>query len=67
LTVRQATGLGAWAAGAAGFLPKLADAVPAYIESVTIYAHPDKAGQDGARKLAGALRHRDIAIIVEGL
>ena len=66
LTAHQATGLGAWAAGAAGFMPKLADAVPSYIEAVTIYAHADKAGQHGAHKLAAALRKRGIEIRMEG-
>src|SRR5262249_55552041 len=36
LTAHEATGLGAWAAGAACFMPALADAVPNYIEAVTI-------------------------------
>ena len=29
-------------------MPKLADAVPDFIDAVTIYAHTDKAGRDGA-------------------
>ena len=60
LTVHCATGLGAWAAGSAGFMPKLARVVPSYITSVTIYAHQDKPGQDGARELAAALRARQV-------
>ena len=67
LSVHQATGLGAWAAGAAGFMPKLADVVPHYIECVTIYAHADKAGQDGASKLAAKFRERNIEVIIEGV
>jgi hypothetical protein len=67
LTAHVATGLGAWAAGAAGFLPKLADAVPSYIECVTIFAHADKAGADGARELAAALHKRGIEVITEGI
>ena len=39
-------------------MPKLADAVPSYIEAVTIWAHPDPAGQKGARELAARLRAR---------
>jgi hypothetical protein len=66
-SVHEATGLGAWAAGCAGFMPALVDAVPNYIECVTIYAHPDRAGQDGARKLAEGLARRGIEIRVEGL
>lgn len=66
LSVHQATGLGVWAAGAAGFMPKLADTVPRYIECVTIYAHADKAGQDGAHALAEKLDAHGIEVrIVE--
>ena len=67
LSVHQATGLGAWAAGAAGFMPRLAAAIPGYIEAITIFAHPDKAGQDGARGLAAGLDFRDIEVSIEGL
>ena len=67
LTAHQMTGLGAWAAGAAGFLPKLADVVPNYIEAVTIYAHADKAGQEGTHKLAQELRRNGIDVAIEGL
>jgi Toprim domain len=67
LTAHQMTGLGAWAAGSAGFLPKLADAVPSYIEAVTIFAHADKAGQDSAHKLAQELRRRGMGVAIEGL
>ena len=41
LTVFEATGLGVWVAGAASFMPALADRIPAYVEAVTIYAHDD--------------------------
>jgi putative DNA primase/helicase len=67
LTAHQMTGLGAWAAGAAGFMLKLAAVVPDYIEAATIYAHPDKAGQDGAQELVTALRQRRTEAVVEGL
>jgi hypothetical protein len=67
LSVHQATGLGAWAAGAAGRMPKLADVIPSYIECVTIYAHDDRAGQEGARGLAAALVERGIETFIEGL
>jgi len=67
LTAHMATGLGAWAAGSASFMPRIADAVPDYIEVVTIYAHADQAGQDGAHKLAAALRARRIEVTIEGL
>jgi hypothetical protein len=55
LSIHAATGLGAWAAGAAGFMPLLADTVPTYVECVTIYAHDDPAGRRGATELAKKL------------
>jgi hypothetical protein len=67
LSAHQATGLGAWAAGSAGRMPALADAVPDFIDCVTIFAHADKAGHDGARKLAAALTMRGIEVLIEGL
>ena len=55
LSVYEATGLGVWVAGAAGFMPALAEAVPNYIECISIFAHPDPAGQRGAHDLARKL------------
>jgi hypothetical protein len=48
LTAHQATGFGAWAAGAGGRMAQLAETLPRYIETVIIFAHSDKTGQDGA-------------------
>jgi hypothetical protein len=67
LSVYQATGLGVWAAGAAGFMPALAPLVPGYIEAVTIYAHDDKAGQRGALDLARSLNARGVEVFVDGV
>ena len=67
LTLFQTTGLGAWAAGSASRLPALAGKVPSYVETVTIPAHADKNGQNGARKIASALVRRGIEVDVEGL
>jgi hypothetical protein len=61
------TGLGAWAAGAAGFMPSLADAVPDYIEAITILAHPDKAGRQATLALAAKLASRGIEVRLEGI
>ena len=61
LSIHQATQVGAWAAGCANRLPALAERVPAWIESVVIVAHPDRAGQEGAVGLAEALLARGIA------
>jgi hypothetical protein len=66
LTAHQATGLGAWAAGSGGLMPALAERVPDYIEVVTIFAHPDEAGQK-AQVLADALELRGIEVRLEGL
>jgi hypothetical protein len=55
LSVHEATGLGAWAAGSASRMPPLADVVPDYIECVTIVADADEVGKTNAKKLADAL------------
>jgi hypothetical protein len=60
-------GLGVWAAGSAGRMPALADSIPSFVETITIWAHPDVAGQNGARKLAGLLDARGVEVLVEGL
>jgi hypothetical protein len=67
LSVYQATGLGVWVAGAAGFMPALAPLVPDYIEAITIYAHDDKAGRDNAITLARALKARGIEVLMQRL
>jgi hypothetical protein len=70
LTAHAATGIGAWAAGGGGRMPTLADTVPAYIETVTIHAHADTSvttGQDGARRLAEALKGRGVDVFIEGV
>jgi hypothetical protein len=43
--VHEATGLGAWAAGSATFMPALAKAIPNYIECVTIYVDANETGR----------------------
>jgi hypothetical protein len=66
--VHAATGLGAWAAGCAGSMPKLAAAITrASPEAVTIWAHADRAGQGGAGKLADLLDARGIEVFTEGM
>ena len=67
LSSHEGTGLGAWAAGSAGRIPTLADAIPDYIEAVTIFAHADKAGRDGAHGLAEWLDKRGVDVRIEGL
>jgi putative DNA primase/helicase len=69
LSVHQTTGLGVWAAGGANFMAKLAAAVPAYTDSITIYGHADanQAGQNGAHDLATALIDRGFEVMIEGV
>ena len=67
LMIHAATGLGAWATGGAGFMPKIANAVPAYTDVVTVYAHADAAGQRGARELANPLVAYGIEVRIEGI
>lgn len=55
LSVHAATGLGAWAAGAASHLPRLAPVVPDYIDHVLVIADADEAGQKHAFALAETL------------
>jgi putative DNA primase/helicase len=56
LSVHQATGLGAWAAGSAPHMAKLASAIVcAKPESVSIFADGDDAGRRHARELASEL------------
>jgi hypothetical protein len=66
LSAFQATGLGAWAAGSAPFLPLLADAVPDYVDCVTICADDDRVGRISATELAARLRTRDLHVELIG-
>jgi hypothetical protein len=66
LSAHEATGLGAWASGGASFLPHLADAVPDYVETVTVVAHRDEAGQTGSRELARRLAARGFKVLLHG-
>jgi hypothetical protein len=58
LSVHEATGLGAWAAGAASLMPALAEAVPRWIECITILVDDDDAGRSNADALAEQLERR---------
>jgi hypothetical protein len=64
LSAHQATGLGAWAAGTAGRLPDMADAVPAYIESVTIMVDADASGEKNSIELAQRLIARGVEVLM---
>jgi len=62
LTVHQSTGLGAWTAGAASRLPALADAIPSYVECVTVLVDDDADGRRFAGELADRIRARRIQV-----
>jgi hypothetical protein len=52
LSLYQALGTGAWAAGSASHLPALADCIPPYVEAVTILVDGNDAGRRHSTKLA---------------
>jgi hypothetical protein len=62
LSVHLATGLGAWAAGSASRLPALVDAIPSYVESVTILVDDDEDGRRHAGELAVRLLGRGVQV-----
>jgi hypothetical protein len=67
LSVHIGTGLGVWVAGSAGRIPALAENIPDYIESVTIWAHDDAAGARGGRELTDLLAELGIEVRMEGI
>jgi hypothetical protein len=60
LSVHEATGLGAWAAGSAARMPPLAAALPAWIDCATVIADDDKDGRRYATEVAERIRARGI-------
>ena len=62
LSVRDVCGLGVWASGAASRLPALADAVPDYVESVSILVDTDEAGARNSNELARRLRNVGVEV-----
>jgi hypothetical protein len=65
LSAHAASGRGAWAAGSAGRLPKLADVVPTYIECVTILVDDDETGKKHSHQLITKLVARGFEVRVE--
>ena len=45
----------------------VAFSVPPYVQAVTIFAHPDPAGQRNAEELACRLVARAVEVLIEGL
>lgn len=62
LAVHESTGLGAWAAGSAGRMPALADAIPQYVETVTVFVDNNQAGRENSHKLVSRLKRRGIEV-----
>lgn len=62
LTAHAASGLGAWAAGAAPRLRALVEVVPSWIESVTLLVDDDADGRKHAAKLQHGLVGRGIEV-----
>lgn len=67
LSVFEQTGLGVWAAGSAGNMPKIAAALPSYVECVTVCAHRDEAGLRGAKEAVSLIKARGIEVHLKGL
>lgn len=63
LSVHVATGLGAWAAGSAPFVPHLADVVPAYVEVAHVIVDDDPSGRRHASELVQRLRARGFEVL----
>jgi Toprim domain len=68
LSVAEALGTGVWAAGSASRLPALADAIPFWVEYVTIVADDDADGRRHALELHRRILGRRIAarVVVAG-
>lgn len=62
LSIHQATGLGAWAAGSAPHMAKLAAVVPEWTDSITICVDNNGAGRQNADELARGLKARGIHV-----
>jgi len=63
LSIHEATGLGAWASGGFGFMPALSDAVPDYIDCITVFGDDDDDGRRYASELVARLRKRGFEAI----
>jgi hypothetical protein len=62
LTMHDATGLGAWAAGSASRLPALAEAVPDFVECVTVVVDDDPDGRRHSGTLADRMQARGVEV-----
>ena len=60
LSIHEATGLGAWAAGGASRLAALAGAVPSFADAISLLEDDDPAGRKGVADLEAALLARKL-------
>jgi hypothetical protein len=66
LSSYEANGWGAWAAGGCRRMPFLADAIPSYIEAVSILVDNDPDGESSALELADLVDRRGIEVRLIG-
>jgi hypothetical protein len=66
LSVFEETGLGVWAAGSAGNMPKIATALPPYVECTTIFAHRDETGLRFAKEAARLIAAMEVEVHIKG-
>jgi putative DNA primase/helicase len=66
LSVFEETGLGVWAAGAAGNMPKIAAAIPHYVECVIVFAHRDKTGMRFGKEAARLIAAMGVEVYLKG-
>jgi hypothetical protein len=66
LSVFEETGLGVWAAGSAGNMPKIVAALPPYVECTTIFAHRDETGMQFAKEAARLIAAMKTEVHVKG-
>jgi hypothetical protein len=66
LSVFEETGLGVWVAGSAGNMPKIAAALPSYVECVTIFAHRDENGLRFAKEATRLIDAMKVEVHLKG-
>jgi putative DNA primase/helicase len=66
LSVFEETGLGVWAAGSGGNMPKIAAALPPYVECITIFAHRDETGLRFAKEAARLIAATEVEVHIKG-
>lgn len=66
LLIQADTGAGMWVAGAAGRMPAVAAALPAYVDCVTIWADRDETGLRFAREAPRIIQARKIEVRIKG-